>query len=154
MHLPPPPVRYWYTSFFFLAGPGPRHEIAVSAFWRSPLGRANTFSFLFLILTPRKSLLSVISKVFLLHFVSYPLTFAFLRSFLLFLSCTPQTSLWTVSLLGFLLYVSVPFRLRYPTYSSSRPFGTLSRTAASSMEYRNILYKESHRIVHYHPILF
>ena len=41
---------------FFLAGPCPLHEIAVSAFSRSPLGRANTFSFLFLLLTPRKSL--------------------------------------------------------------------------------------------------
>ena len=34
------------TSFFFLAGPGPLHEITVSAFSRSPLGRTNTFSVL------------------------------------------------------------------------------------------------------------
>ena len=52
----PPPLDFWYTSFFFLAGPCPLHEIAVSAFSRSPLGRANTFSFLFLLLTPPKSL--------------------------------------------------------------------------------------------------
>ena len=56
MHLLPPPLDYWFTSFFFLAGPGPLHEIVVSAFSRSRLGRANTFQFLFLLLTPRKSL--------------------------------------------------------------------------------------------------
>ena len=33
-------------SFSFLAGPGALHELAVSAFLRCPLGRANTFSFL------------------------------------------------------------------------------------------------------------
>ena len=38
----------------FLAGPNPLHEIAVSALSRKPLGRANTFSFLVLLLTPRK----------------------------------------------------------------------------------------------------
>ena len=36
--LPPPPAYNWYTSFFFLAGPGPLHEIAVSTFSRSSLG--------------------------------------------------------------------------------------------------------------------
>ena len=35
----------------------------------------------------------------------------------LLLSCTPQASLWTVSLLGFLLYLSILSRLRYPTLS-------------------------------------
>ena len=44
----PPPPDCWYISFFFLADPGPLHEIAVSAFSRSPLGRENTFSFLIL----------------------------------------------------------------------------------------------------------
>ena len=44
MHLPPP-INYWHTYFFFLTGPGPLHEIAGSAFSRSPLGRANTLSF-------------------------------------------------------------------------------------------------------------
>ena len=60
MQLLPPSLDYWYpsTSFFFLAGPGPLHEIAVSAaFSRSPLGRANTFLFLLLLLAPHKSLL-------------------------------------------------------------------------------------------------
>ena len=51
MHLLPPP-DYWCTSFFW-SGPGTPHEIVFSAFSRGPLGRANTFSFLFLLLTPR-----------------------------------------------------------------------------------------------------
>ena len=34
-------------------GPGPLHEIAFSAFSRSPLGRANIFSFQYLPSTPR-----------------------------------------------------------------------------------------------------
>ena len=37
MHLLPLPLDYRYVSFFFLAGPGPLPEIAVSAFSRSPL---------------------------------------------------------------------------------------------------------------------
>ena len=49
VHLLLPPPGYWHTSFFFLAGPGHLHESAVSAFSRSPMGRANTFSFLFLL---------------------------------------------------------------------------------------------------------
>ena len=52
MHLSPPP-HYWYTSFFFLTGLGPLHEIVVSAFWRSPSDRANTFSILSVLVTPR-----------------------------------------------------------------------------------------------------
>ena len=35
----PPPPDYWHTSFFFLVGLGPLHEIAVSAFSRSPFGK-------------------------------------------------------------------------------------------------------------------
>ena len=54
--LPPSLDYYWYTSFFFLADPGPLHEIAISAFSRSPLGRANTFSLWSLLLTHRVSL--------------------------------------------------------------------------------------------------
>lgn len=46
---------YWYTSFFFLVGPGLLHEIVVSAFSRSPLGRVSTLSFISL-LTSRISL--------------------------------------------------------------------------------------------------
>ena len=38
VHPLPPPLNYWYTSFFFLAGPDPLHEIAVSAFSRMSLG--------------------------------------------------------------------------------------------------------------------
>ena len=33
VHLLRPPLDHWYTAFFFLAGPGPLHEIAVSAFF-------------------------------------------------------------------------------------------------------------------------
>ena len=56
VHLLPPPPGYWYTSFFFMAGPGHPHQIAVSAFSQSPLGRANTCSFLYLLSIPRISL--------------------------------------------------------------------------------------------------
>ena len=42
VYLLPPTPDYWYT-FFFLAGPHPLHETAVSAFSRSPLGHVNTF---------------------------------------------------------------------------------------------------------------
>ena len=52
VHLLPPPPNYWYTSFLFLAGPGPLYEPTVSAFSRSPYGRANTFYFPSLLLTP------------------------------------------------------------------------------------------------------
>ena len=55
MHPRPPPLDYLFISFF-LVGPGPLHEIAFSAFSRSPLGRANTFSFQYLPSTPRISL--------------------------------------------------------------------------------------------------
>ena len=48
-----PPPDYCFISFFFLVGPGPLHEIAVSAFSRSPLGRADTFSYQHLPSTPR-----------------------------------------------------------------------------------------------------
>ena len=56
MHLLPALPGYWYASFVFLADPGPLHEIADSVFWRSPLGRPNTFSFLSLRSIPRVSL--------------------------------------------------------------------------------------------------
>ena len=52
VHLLSPSPDYWYTSFFFLPGLGPLHEIAVSAFSRCPLGRANAFSLTPIILTP------------------------------------------------------------------------------------------------------
>ena len=56
VHLLRPPPGYWYTSFFFLAGPGYLLEIAVAAFSRSPLGCANTLSFLLLRPISRTSL--------------------------------------------------------------------------------------------------
>ena len=46
------PNYYRRTSFFVLAGPGPLHENAVPAVSRSPLGRANTFSFPSLLACP------------------------------------------------------------------------------------------------------
>ena len=75
---------------FFLAGPGPLPETAVSTFSRIPMGRANTFSFLFLLLTPRISL-----EVFLLFHLFLSLACPFFPPFLLLLYITPQTSLWT-----------------------------------------------------------
>ena len=45
-----------YCCVFFLVGPGRLHEIAVSAFSRSQLGGANTFSFKYLPSTPRITL--------------------------------------------------------------------------------------------------
>ena len=38
VHLSPPSPDHWHTSFFFLAGPGHLHEIAVSAFSRKSIG--------------------------------------------------------------------------------------------------------------------
>ena len=110
VHLLSPPLNYWHTSFFFLAGPGPLHESAVSALSRGPFGRSNTFSFLSVLLGPRKPLsVPPLSPCFL------ALAFPLFLSFLLLLSCTPRSYLRTVSLLGFLLYPSILSRLRYPT---------------------------------------
>ena len=77
---------------------------------RTPMGRATTFSFLSsLLLTPCVCLSGPhLSPYFLALF------FPFFLPFLLLLSCTPQTYLWTISLLGFLLYPSIFSRLRYP----------------------------------------
>ena len=59
---------------FFLAGPGRLREIAVSAFSRSPLGRANTFSFLSLRSIPRISLnVLPIPPCFLALLIAFPL---------------------------------------------------------------------------------
>ena len=114
MLLLPPPLDYWYTSFFFLAAPGPLHELAVSARSRSSLARANKVYIPISSRTPPVYLLSV--PLLSTRFVA--LAFPLALSFLLLLSCTPQTSLWTVSLLGF-LYIH-PYVLDYviPPYSS------------------------------------
>ena len=93
--------------FLLLASPGPLPEIAVSEFSRCPLGRPNTFPCLLLLLTPLVSL-----SPFVLA-----LAFPLFLSILLLLSCIPQTSLWTVPLLGFLLHPFIHSRLRYPTLS-------------------------------------
>ena len=88
VHPCPPPPDYWCISFFFLVGPGPLHEIAVSAFSRSPLGRADTFLFQYLASTPRISPSAYpLSPYFL------ALTFPFLLLFPIFISCARHTSL-------------------------------------------------------------
>ena len=107
------------VNILFLVGPGPLHEIAVSAFSRSPLGRADTFSFQYLPSTPRISLTaSPLSPYFL------ALAFPFLLLFLLLLSCTGQTSLKTVPPLGLPLNPSI-FQILWTTLSHhipARPF--------------------------------
>ena len=77
-----------------------RSRSSVSAFSRNPLGRADTFAFLSLQLAPRVpvNFLRLQSRSFFaLASLSLTATLSFL------LSCTPQTWLWTVSLLDFLL---------------------------------------------------
>ena len=82
VHLPPPPpTDRWVTSFFFLTGRGPLHEMAFSAFSRSLLGRTNTFSSQFL-LTPRISLNALPLPLLILTL--------FLLPFPLLLLCTRQ----------------------------------------------------------------
>ena len=82
---PAPPPDYWYISFFFVVGPGPLREIAVSDFSLSPLGRADTFSFQHLPPTPRISpSVSSFSRYFL------ALAFPFLVWFILLIFCTRQ----------------------------------------------------------------
>ena len=114
MHLLPPPLDYWYTSFFFLTGPGPLHEIVVSTFSRSPLGRANTLSFLFLLLTPGLNVPPP-SPCFL------ALAFSLFLSLILPLSCTPK--LFCGQHISLIFSYILPYVLYYaiPPYSSS-PF--------------------------------
>ena len=38
VHLPLPPSGYWYTSFFFLAGLGPPHEIVIFSVFAQSVG--------------------------------------------------------------------------------------------------------------------
>ena len=91
---------------FFLAGPGPLPDLAVSAFSRSPLGRANTSSFLSLLLTRRISLKS----------------------------CTVQTSRWTAAACSSFPPISVhTFSTTLSHLSPARPFATFSHTALSGM---------------------
>ena len=125
MYRIPPPPTYWLT---LLAGPGPLHENEVAAFSRSPLGRANTFSFPSLLVTPRISLnVPPCSPSFL------ALDFTRLLSPIKRLACTPQACLWTGPLLGFFLGPSRSVRLRYPNLTLARPFVAFSRTALSAV---------------------
>ena len=87
-------------------------EIAVSAFSRSPSGRANTFSFPSLLLTHQTSRsVPPPSPCF------FALYFPLFLSFFLLTLCPPQTFLRAVYYLGFLLYPAILSRLRYPTLS-------------------------------------
>ena len=96
------------SSSRLLVGPGPLHKIAVSAFSRSPSGRADTFSFQYLPQPPH------VSKCFSFFtlFLSASLSLSSIVHFAS-VSCTRQISLWTVPLLGF-LNPSIFSRLRYP----------------------------------------
>ena len=95
------PPEDWYMFLFFLVGPGPLHEIrnAVSAFSRSPLGRANMFSSQYL-----GSALRIYFKCFssltLFLTSSVPLSSILVSR----VSCTRQASLWTVPLLGLCIF--------------------------------------------------
>ena len=118
------------TSFFFLAGPGHLHESAVQALSRSPLGRANTFSLLFLPSTPlisvklfpdsilfrsaSLSLLCILSSTSPLQFPNFPADIA------------PS---W---------FPPISFRTFSTTLSHlipARPFVTFSHTALSTTRY-------------------
>ena len=122
MHLPPPPpTDRWVTSFFFLTGRGPLHEMAFSAFSRSLLGRTNTFSSQVL-LTPRISLNALPLPLLILTL--------FLLPFPLLLLCTRQNfsmdkaSSWFPPISFRALY-----RLRYLTLFQLVLFVTFSHTA-------------------------
>ena len=103
------------TTIFFLAGPGNLHEIAVSAFSRSPSGRANTFSFL----TPRISVSAPHSPQFL------ALVFPSFCPF--FCCCLVPPKLLYGQHLFLVSSNTLPYFLDYasPPYSSS-PFSLLS----------------------------
>ena len=87
----------------------------VHRFFRSPLGRAGTFSFLSLLLTSPIYLYVLPPSPFL------ALAFPSLLSFILPLSCALATCLWTAPLLGFLLYPAILSRLSHPTYMVCSP---------------------------------
>ena len=99
------------VHLLFLAGPGPLHEIALSEISRSPMGRANTFSFQLLLLAPRKSLGVPPSSPLLLS-TRRSLIFILSSTYIL---CPANLPMGSIYLLGFLLYPSILSRLRYPT---------------------------------------
>ena len=114
-----PPIRTSVCLFFFLAGSGPLHEIPVSAFSRSQLGRVNTFSFRFLLLIPRMSL-----NVLPLPLSFFTPAFPFFLPFLLPLSWyPPNLSMDSTPYVFLVSSYFLPYFLDYiiPPYSSS-PF--------------------------------
>ena len=124
-----PPLGHWYTSFFFLAGPGPPHEIAVSAFSRRVIGPCSyVFIDIPFLITPCVSPSHSRVSPYLLA-----LALPRLLSFLLRLSCIPETSLRTSCLLGFLLTLFHSFSTTPPHLTPARPSVTL--LPYSSMSY-------------------
>ena len=105
VHRRPPPLDYWYICFFFLLGPGPLHKNEGSAISCGPSGCVRYSSNIF-VQTPA-CLVSCSSNITLLLSASL-----FLSSFLILLSCTGESSLWTVPPLG-LLNPCTFCRLRY-----------------------------------------
>ena len=101
-----PPNEYWFICYFFLLGPGFLHKIKVSAFSCRPSGRVRNNSNIFLQPPVCHISCSDLSQCLL------PLGFSFLLSFLLLLSLTGESFLWTVPLLG-LLNPCTFSRLRY-----------------------------------------
>ena len=100
---------YWCTSFFFLAGPGLPHEIAVSAFFAKSSGPCKYLA------TPASSLNpACVSRCFSALTLFLRLAHPLFLSLIVLLYCTPRTP-WTSILLGFLLYTSILFRLRFTT---------------------------------------
>ena len=134
--LPPRPPGYWYTSFFFLAGPGPLHEIGVrfSVFAKFTVPCKYLF-----IPTPSLSLpyisrvFSPVSPCFLpLLAVALP----FFLSFLFYFYFVPPKLLYGHHLLvGFILLSFHVFSTTlFPPYYSSSPF------FVNSLPYRSINY--------------
>ena len=127
-----PPLDYWYISYifsFFLAGPGPLHEIAVPAFSRTPLGRANRFHSCFFS-QPPVNLFSVphLSPCFLA--LSFPL---FLIAFFTSVLYPPNISMgsipsWDSSYISFHIFSTTLSHL-----SPARPFVIFSHKARSAL---------------------
>ena len=112
MHLLPPPPGYYTPLFFWQVQVIYQvHEVAVLAFSRSPLGRANTFSFIILLSTPRRARsVSPIPPCFL------ALAFPFFLSPLVSTSDVYLPNFpFDINSSWFPLYPSILSQLHYPT---------------------------------------
>lgn len=108
----PSPAVYWYTFFFFVAGPGYLHEI-LAWYFRKSLGPCKV------IFIPTPSLISRISSsvpAFPLFFLA--LAFPIFLCLFLLVYCTAQTYVWRLCILGVLLYPSYSMDYVIPPYSS------------------------------------